>query len=87
VLARAVTPSPRTFLAFLQRPEAVEPHELQLLLLGYEMRGYHLTVRLHAALGAPAPGRRAARLLPVDVETLISGSEQTPTGCVAGPGV
>jgi DNA-binding transcriptional ArsR family regulator len=65
VLARLLglvyeTPSPRSFPAFLRRLEAAEPLELQLLLLGYRMRGYHLTVP-HETILAAAQGDAAAR--------------------------
>ncbi len=59
------TPSPRTFSAFLQRLEAVEPLELQLLLLGYEMRGYHRTVRPDTLVAA-AQGDGSARARVLD---------------------
>jgi DNA-binding transcriptional ArsR family regulator len=71
VLARLLglvyeTAAPRSFSAFLRQLEAVEPLELQLLLLGYQMRGYHLTVP-HETILAATRGDAAARAQLLDV--------------------
>lgn len=63
------TPPPRTFPTFLERLQATEPLELQLLLLGYQMRGYHLAVPPETILAAAQGDAEArARLLEVTAE-------------------
>jgi DNA-binding transcriptional ArsR family regulator len=54
------SPSPRSFPGFLERLQAAEPLELQLLLLGYYMRDYHHMVPPEEILAA-AKGDSGAR--------------------------
>jgi DNA-binding transcriptional ArsR family regulator len=54
------TAPPRTFAAFLERVDASDPLDLQLLLLGYHMRDYHVDAPPET-IRAAASGDEAAR--------------------------